>query len=64
MATMGLIMVKVKYSGHSTYWPTDMIPTEPDEEKLVAALHQYARERLTLDQRILRLSSELNYQIR
>lgn len=44
MATMRLIMVKVKHSGHSTYWPAGMIPTEPDEETLVAALHPEARK--------------------
>lgn len=43
---------------------TNHVALEPSEEDLVAALQQYARERLTAEQRIMRLQKELNYRIR
>jgi len=42
---------------------TNHVALEPSEEDLVAALQQYARERLTAEQRIMRLQKELNYRI-
>jgi len=43
---------------------TNHVALEPSEEDLVAALQQYSRERLTAEQRIMRLQKELNYRIR
>ena len=38
--------------------------TVPDDDKLCLALQQYAKEGLTLDQRMSRLRKELNYDIK
>ena len=38
--------------------------TVPPEDKLVAALQQYAREQLSLERRIQRLGADLGYHIK
>ena len=59
-----MTMVPVRSgSADSTHFDADRSPVPP-EDKLVAALTQYAREQLTVKRRLARLSAELGYNIK
>jgi hypothetical protein len=62
--TMALIMGKVCLILLLKMTATKHFTIEPTEDMLVAALQQYAKERLTADQRIMQLEKELSYRIR
>ncbi|KAF8810884.1 hypothetical protein BYT27DRAFT_7253282 [Phlegmacium glaucopus] len=47
-------------TGINSYGPTNY----PDDETLKAALHQYAKERLSTEQRLARLEAEHNFTIK